>query len=318
MTEVVSTSLATPRLTGFLMGTFAAIALTLAAVGIYGVLSYLVARRTHEIGIRLAVGADRSQVLTLVLKQGLTLAGGGIVVGLVAAFAADAVDADRCSTRCGPSDPETFVLVSLALVVVALAGERVAGVPRDAREPVGGVADGVGSGTRIRVQGSGPIPGGRSIMIADDLKYGWRQLIKAPGFSITAILTLGLAIGANTAVFSLVDAVLLKSMPYPQPERLGTHGRDLHARRRRGRARRHGADRRGLGGDARSGEQRRCRAVLSGLSAPRQPGRADAHDQCRAAARQRRLLPRARRAAGDRPRVHRRGRRASAGRRSRS
>jgi predicted permease len=61
-------------------------------------------------------------------------------------------------------------------------------------------------------------------MIADDLKYGWRQLIKAPGFAITAILTLGLAIGANTAVFSLVDAVLLKSLPYPQPERLGTMG----------------------------------------------------------------------------------------------
>jgi predicted permease len=61
-------------------------------------------------------------------------------------------------------------------------------------------------------------------MIADDLKYGWRQLIKAPGFTITAILTLGLAIGANTAVFSLVDAVLLKSIPYPQPERLGTMG----------------------------------------------------------------------------------------------
>lgn len=59
-------------------------------------------------------------------------------------------------------------------------------------------------------------------MIADDLKYGWRQLIKAPGFTITAVLTLGLAIGANTAVFSLVDAVLLKSIPYPQPERLGT------------------------------------------------------------------------------------------------
>lgn len=61
-------------------------------------------------------------------------------------------------------------------------------------------------------------------MIADDVKYGWRQLIKSPGFSITAILTLGLAIGANTAVFSLVDAVLLKSIPYPQPERLGTMG----------------------------------------------------------------------------------------------
>ena len=61
-------------------------------------------------------------------------------------------------------------------------------------------------------------------MIVDDLKFGWRQMIKAPGFSLTAILTLGLAIGANTAVFSLVDAVLLKSIPYPQPERLGTMG----------------------------------------------------------------------------------------------
>jgi predicted permease len=61
-------------------------------------------------------------------------------------------------------------------------------------------------------------------MIADDFKYGWRQLIKAPGFTITAVLTLGLAIGANTAVFSLVDAVLLKSIPYPQPERLGGMG----------------------------------------------------------------------------------------------
>ena len=61
-------------------------------------------------------------------------------------------------------------------------------------------------------------------MIAEDLKYGWRQLIKAPGFTVTAVLTLALAIGANTAVFSLVDAVLLKSIPYPQPERLGTMG----------------------------------------------------------------------------------------------
>ena len=61
-------------------------------------------------------------------------------------------------------------------------------------------------------------------MLADDIRSGWRQLIKAPGFTITAILTLGLAIGANTAVFSLVDAVLLKSLPYPHPERLGTMG----------------------------------------------------------------------------------------------
>jgi predicted permease len=119
MTEVVSTALATPRLTGFLMGTFAAIALTLAAVGIYGVLSYLVARRTHEIGIRLAVGADRTQVLALVLKQGLTLAGGGIIVGLIAAFLLTRL-MQSLLYEVQPSDPWTFVTVSLALVGVAL------------------------------------------------------------------------------------------------------------------------------------------------------------------------------------------------------
>jgi putative ABC transport system permease protein len=124
MTEVVSTSLATPRLTGFLMGTFAAIALTLAAVGIYGVLSYLVARRTHEIGIRLAVGADRLQVLTMVLKQGLTLAGLGIVTGLAAALALTRLMRSLLY-QVRPSDPETFILVSLALVGVAVLASAV-------------------------------------------------------------------------------------------------------------------------------------------------------------------------------------------------
>jgi predicted permease len=119
MTEVVSTALATPRLTGFLMGAFAAIALTLAAVGIYGVLAYLVARRTHEIGIRLAVGANRSQVLALVLKQGLTLAGGGIVVGIIAAFLLTRL-MQSLLYEVRPSDPWTFVTVSVALVGVAL------------------------------------------------------------------------------------------------------------------------------------------------------------------------------------------------------
>ena len=124
MTEVVSTSLATPRLTGFLMGAFAAIALTLAAVGIYGVLSYLVARRTHEIGIRLAVGADRMQVLSMVLKQGLTLAGAGIVAGLAAALALTRL-MQTLLYQVRPSDPETFVVVSLSLVIVAIIASAV-------------------------------------------------------------------------------------------------------------------------------------------------------------------------------------------------
>ena len=119
MTDVVNTALATPRLTGFLMGTFAGIALTLAAVGIYGVLSYLVARRTHEIGIRLAVGADRLQVLGLVLKQGLTLAGSGIAVGIVAALVLTRL-MQSLLYQVEPGDPWTFVTVSLALIVVSL------------------------------------------------------------------------------------------------------------------------------------------------------------------------------------------------------
>jgi putative ABC transport system permease protein len=124
MTEVVSTALATPRLTGFLMGSFAAIALMLAAVGIYGVLSYLVARRTHEIGIRLAVGADRSQVLALVLKQGLMLAGGGIALGIVAALLLTRL-MQSLLYQVRPSDPATFAIVTFALVAVALVASAV-------------------------------------------------------------------------------------------------------------------------------------------------------------------------------------------------
>ncbi len=119
MPEVVATALATSRLTGFLMGVFAAIALTLAAVGIYGVLSYLVARRTQEIGIRLAIGADRTQVMMLILRQGMTLAGIGIAVGVVAAFLLSRLMLSLLY-QVQPGDPRTFVMVPLVLVVVAL------------------------------------------------------------------------------------------------------------------------------------------------------------------------------------------------------
>jgi putative ABC transport system permease protein len=125
MREVVATALATSRLTGFLLGTFAAIALTLAAVGIYGVLSYLVARRTHEIGIRLAMGADRGQVLRLILTQGLALAGTGILVGVPAAFALTRV-MQSVLYQVRPSDPLTFVAVPAVLVIVSIAA---AGLP---------------------------------------------------------------------------------------------------------------------------------------------------------------------------------------------
>jgi predicted permease len=120
MHEVVATSLATPRLTGFLLGAFAAIALALAAVGIYGVVAYLVSQRTQEIGIRLAIGADRPQVLGMVLREGLSLALVGIVAGLIGAFALTRL-MQSMLYEVRPNDPLTFVAVAAALLLVALA-----------------------------------------------------------------------------------------------------------------------------------------------------------------------------------------------------
>jgi putative ABC transport system permease protein len=124
MRDVVTTALATPRLTGFLLGVFAAIALALAAVGIYGVLSYLVSQRTHEIGIRLAVGADRGQVLRMVLRQGVTLAAIGIAIGVAGAFGLTRL-MQTLLYQVNPSDPATFVSVPMALVVVAIVASYV-------------------------------------------------------------------------------------------------------------------------------------------------------------------------------------------------
>jgi putative ABC transport system permease protein len=118
MSEVVAASLATPRLTGFLLGTFAAIALLLAAVGIYGVLAYLVARRTHEIGIRLAIGADRGQVVRMILGQGMTLTALGLVAGILGAVALTR-SLNSVLYEVTPSDPWTYVAVALMLLAVA-------------------------------------------------------------------------------------------------------------------------------------------------------------------------------------------------------
>ena len=119
MTDVVATALATPRLTGFLLGTFAAIALALAAVGIYGVLAYLVSQRTQEIGIRLAIGADRSQVMHMILRQGMMLAVAGIVVGVGAAFLLTTL-MQSLLYEVTPSDPITFGAVAAVLFAITV------------------------------------------------------------------------------------------------------------------------------------------------------------------------------------------------------
>jgi len=119
MQDVMADSIQTRRFSMFVLGAFAALALCLAAVGIYGVMSYVVAQRTHEIGIRIALGARLGNILRLIVGNALWLAGVGIVLGAVGAFGLTRL---MKSLLFGvvPTDLPTFIVVCLSLVVVAL------------------------------------------------------------------------------------------------------------------------------------------------------------------------------------------------------
>jgi predicted permease len=119
MNEVIAGSLAARRFSMTLLNVFAAVALLLASVGLYGVISYLVGQRTHELGIRLALGAQRKDVLRLVLSQGMKIALGGVALGLVAALGLTRLMA-RMLYGVSATDPATFTLVALLLTTVAL------------------------------------------------------------------------------------------------------------------------------------------------------------------------------------------------------
>jgi predicted permease len=119
MPDVLADSLAFQRFMMTLLSVFAALAVVLAAVGLYGVLSYLVGQRTHEIGLRVALGARPHQILALVLRSGLMLAGAGVALGLVGAAAATRLLASQLY-GVGPTDPLTLGAVTLVLALVAL------------------------------------------------------------------------------------------------------------------------------------------------------------------------------------------------------
>jgi putative ABC transport system permease protein len=110
MEDILAESIARQRFSMLLLGVFAGVALLLAAVGIYGVMSYSVAQRTHEIGIRMALGAETGAVLKLAVGYGLKL-----VIGGVCAYAVDVESVVRVTA----TDPATFALISLLLIVVA-------------------------------------------------------------------------------------------------------------------------------------------------------------------------------------------------------
>ncbi|HEV3074786.1 MAG TPA: ABC transporter permease, partial [Thermoanaerobaculia bacterium] len=120
MGEQMERSLARERAVARLTGFFGALALLLAAIGLYGVMSYSVARRTNEIGLRMALGAPRSQVLGLVMRDTARLVAAGVAAGLVAAVATTRLAASQLFGL-GAFDPPTVVTATLAMVAVALA-----------------------------------------------------------------------------------------------------------------------------------------------------------------------------------------------------
>lgn len=120
LAESLAESIAPRRFNLFLLGTFAATALLLALVGIYGVIAYSVTQRTHEIGVRTALGAQRSQIVRMVVRQGMSIVLAGIAAGLGAAFGLTRLMASLLF-EVKPTDPPTFAAVTLILIATAWA-----------------------------------------------------------------------------------------------------------------------------------------------------------------------------------------------------
>jgi putative ABC transport system permease protein len=117
--ELLSSSLAPQRFSVTLLSLFTAIALAMALIGVYGVMAYMVAQRTHEIGLRMALGAKPRDMLKLVVGQGLKLASVGVTAGLVGTLAST-LPMKGLLYGVGAYDPITVILVCLVLIVVAL------------------------------------------------------------------------------------------------------------------------------------------------------------------------------------------------------
>jgi putative ABC transport system permease protein len=119
MDDLVNASIARQRMAVIIFVTFAGIALLLAAIGLYGVISHGVTERTHEIGVRMALGAERRHVLSLVVRQGLTMAVVGTAIGMAGALAL-ARTIQSLLYGVSATDPATFAWVAVALLSVAL------------------------------------------------------------------------------------------------------------------------------------------------------------------------------------------------------
>ena len=239
------------RSTLLLLTVFSGFALLLAGMGIYGVIAFSTARRTHEIGIRVALGAQRGDVLRLILGECARLAFLGVGIGVVAALALTRLMSTMLY-GVSANDPLTFIGVAAVLIAVALRCVLAAGAARDARGPDDRAALRITSYSRehhpplarciCRRSAHGAWCLAQSIphavesgtprcfktrnrrvtmdAIWQDIVYGFRSLLRRPGITAIALLTLALGVGANTAIFSVVDTVLLQPLAYKDPGRI--------------------------------------------------------------------------------------------------
>ena len=132
---LVAESMGQRRLSMVLLGVFAGLALLLASLGIYGVMSYSVAQRSRDLGVRMALGAARGSVLGLVMRQGMVLAAAGVALGLVGAFALTRLISSQLYAV-KPTDPVTFVAVAGLLVAIALVATFVPALRATRVDPV--------------------------------------------------------------------------------------------------------------------------------------------------------------------------------------
>jgi predicted lysophospholipase L1 biosynthesis ABC-type transport system permease subunit len=120
MADLQSASVAQPRFTTLLLAGFALLAVSLALVGVYGVMAYVVSQRTREIGVRIALGADRRDVVWMVVRHGVTLAGIGIAIGVLGALLGTRL-IERLLFGVSATDPITFVAAAVALGIASVA-----------------------------------------------------------------------------------------------------------------------------------------------------------------------------------------------------